>query len=320
VDNLILNKIGFSEYDSKDFYQEQIVLRDGRPVNFWIHEPSGHGILDNNIWVDENFYEEQYRQEFSSNGNGKKQQCEEHLRLYDSLNARQFELFKQFLTKDSKCLEIGGSFGGIASKVCDFGVKKYHVVEPNKEDALFVESNCPSAKVFNSTFDKAQLEKNYYDIIVAFDVVEHVPSPGNFLKKCHSLLKPGGRLVIAVPNHNDVLLTNYECNEYKNFYYHKAHINYFTSKSICDLCELAGFDGRAKSFLDYSFFNHVYWHQNNKPMATAEKAFVGEIISNNDALSNKINNFYKRVELEYENLINENMAGGALIFSGVKNG
>ena len=235
------------------------------------------------------------------------------------MNARQFELFKQFLTKDSKCLEIGGSFGGIASKVCDFGVKKYHVVEPNKEDTLFVESNCPSAKVFNSTFDKAQLEKNYYDIIVAFDVVEHVPSPGNFLKKCHSLLKPGGRLVIAVPNHNDVLLTNYECNEYKNFYYHKAHINYFTSKSICDLCELAGFDGRAKSFLDYSFFNHVYWYQNNRPMGSAEKAFIGEVINNDDSLSNKINDFYKKVELEYEKLINENMAGGALIFSGVKN-
>lgn len=319
MDELTLNKIGFSEYDSKDFYQKQIVLRDGRCVNFWIHEPSGHGILDNNVWVDENFYEEQYRQEFSSNSHGKKQECEEHLRLYDSLNNRQFELFKQFLTKDSKCLEIGGSFGGIASKVCDFGVNEYHIVEPNKEDAQFVANSYPDTKVFNSAFDQAQLEENFYDIIVAFDVIEHVPSPGQFLKKCYSLLKPGARLVIAMPNHNDVLLTNYPCSEYKNFYYHKAHINYFTSKSILDLCELTGFEGHVKSFLDYSFFNHVFWYQNNKPMGSAEKAFVGNIIKNNDSLSDKINNFYKKVELEYEQLINENMAGGALIFNGVKN-
>jgi SAM-dependent methyltransferase len=318
MDESTLNKIGFSEYDSKDFYQKQVILRDGRHVNFWVHGPSGHGVLDNSVWVGESFYEEQYRQEFSSNSDGKKQECEEHLRLYDSLNTRQFELFKKFLTKDSKYLEIGGSFGGIASKVYEFGVNECHVVEPNKEDAQFVESNCSDAKVFNSVFDKVQLEKGFYDIIVAFDVVEHVPSPGQFLKKCYSLLKPGGRLVIAVPNHNDVLLTSYQCNGYKNFYYHKAHINYFTSKSILDLCELAGFDGHVESFLDYSFFNHVFWHQNNRPMVTAEKAFVGDVIKNNDSLSDKINNFYKKVELEYEQLINENMAGGALIFSGVK--
>jgi hypothetical protein len=55
-------------------------------------------------------------------------------------------------------------------------------------------------------------------------------------------------------------------------------------------------------------------------MGSAEKAFVGDVIKNNDSLSDKINNFYKKVEFEYEQLINENMGGGALIFSGVKSG
>ena len=44
-----------------------------------------------------------------------------------------------------------------------------------------------------------------------------------------------------------------------------------------------------------------------------------QIINKDDALSEKINKFYRDVEMEYENLINDNLAGGALIFNGVKN-
>ena len=124
--------------------------------------------------------------------------------------------------------------------------------------------------------------------------------------------------MIAVPNHNDVLLTNYISDKYKKFYYHKAHINYFTPNSIKDLCVSSGFEGQVKSFLDYSFFNHVYWYQNNKPMASGDTAFIGKVVEGDDGFSNKINEFYKNTELEYEKLINENMAGGALIFTGIK--
>ena len=54
-------------------------------------------------------------------------------------------------------------------------------------------------------------------------------------------------------------------------------------------------------------------------MGTSEDAFISKVINKNDTLSKKINNFYKSIELEYEKLINDNLAGGALIFNGVKN-
>jgi len=315
----LLSEIGFVNYNLNDFYKKSITLRDGRDTNLWVHKLSGHGILDKSLWPKEDFYTEEYRTQFSSNSDGKKQKCEEHIRVQKNLNTRQFELFNKFLTEDTKYLEIGCSFGGVTSQVYNFGVDECHVVEPNVEDTNFVKENCKNVKVFNSTFEDVGLNENYYDIIVAFDVVEHVYSPGNFLKKCYSLLRNGGRLVIAVPNHNDVLLANYECDKYKKFYYHKAHINYFTSNSIKDLCKLNGVYGQVKSFLDYSFFNHVFWYQNNNPMVSGDTAFIGKVIDSNDTFSNKINEFYKNTELEYEKLINENMAGGALIFNGVKN-
>jgi SAM-dependent methyltransferase len=39
-----------------------------------------------------------------------------------------------------------------------------------------------------------------YDNIAMFHVLEHVPDPSRLIRKCFSLLNPGGRLFIAVPN------------------------------------------------------------------------------------------------------------------------
>ena len=318
MNNINLSEIGFLNYDLKDFHKKSIILRDGRDAKLWVHKPSGHGILDRNLWEKEDFYEREYRNQFSSNIDGKKQECEEHLKVQNNLNTKQFELFKKFLNKDTKYLEIGCSFGGIVSKVCDYGVKECHVIEPNIEDSNFIKNRYNNVKVFNSLFEDANLEENYYDIIVAFDVLEHVYSPGNFLKKCCFLLKNSGILIIAVPNHNDVLLTTYRSNEYKKFYYHKSHINYFTSSSIKDLCNINGFSGEVESYLDYSFFNHIFWYQNNSPMKSGSTAFIGKVIDSNDIFSEKINKFYKDMESKYEKLINKNIAGGALIFKGMK--
>ena len=39
-----------------------------------------------------------------------------------------------------------------------------------------------------------------YDAICSFQVLEHVPSPATFLNACCALLRPGGRLLLGVPN------------------------------------------------------------------------------------------------------------------------
>ena len=308
----LLHNLGF-DYDVDDFTLKPITLRDGDSAVLWVHEPTGHGILASEFWVEEDFYSEKYRDEFSADSEGKRKKSEEHFHIYKELNDRQFNLFKDRLTGETKYLEIGCAHGGIVSRVNDFGVKECQVVEPNIQDSDFVKYKNPNVIVHNSILKDADLPKDYFDIIVAFDVVEHDFQPKNFLKKCFDLLNKNGILVIAIPNHDDVLLTQYDCKEYQKFYYHKAHINYFTKQSIVDLCQSVGFAGYVDSFLDYSFFNHVHWQQNNKPMSSADKAFVSDVTKNE-----VINEFYKRVEKEYEDLINSKMLGGALIYTGVK--
>lgn len=67
----------------------------------------------------------------------------------------------------------------------------------------------------------------------------------------------------------------------------------------------------------YPFFNHVWWHQNHKPQSSAVTALSTPVPTDgNTPTQIAINDFYKKVEKDYETLINANMLGDCLIFQG----
>ena len=128
----------------------------------------------------------------------------------------------------------------------------------------------------------------------------------------------GGFINIEVPNHDDVIL-RYNTDRYKDFYYHKAHIHYFTDKSLNDICSMAGFDGSVSSFLYYPFFNHVFWLQNNKPQNSAKLSLhTPSPTDGKNEIDVELNNFYSEVEDRYDKLINKHTLGDCLVFKGQK--
>ena len=46
----------------------------------------------------------------------------------------------------------------------------------------------------------AELPIDPVEVIVAGEIIEHLEAPGTFLRACHELVKPGGRLVVTTPN------------------------------------------------------------------------------------------------------------------------
>src|SRR5690606_18745913 len=47
-----------------------------------------------------------------------------------------------------------------------------------------------------------------YDVVCAFQVLEHVPSPREFLQSARSCLREGGKLIIAVPSEDSFARIN----------------------------------------------------------------------------------------------------------------
>ena len=50
--------------------------------------------------------------------------------------------------------------------------------------------------------DLAKIESNSYDVVSCLEVIEHVPDPGQLIKACADLLKPGGHMFLSTLNRN----------------------------------------------------------------------------------------------------------------------
>jgi SAM-dependent methyltransferase len=56
------------------------------------------------------------------------------------------------------------------------------------------------------------LPSGYFDVITLWHVLEHVHDLSGYMKRFRAILKPGGRLIIAVPNHTSADANKYGTN------------------------------------------------------------------------------------------------------------
>ncbi len=55
-------------------------------------------------------------------------------------------------------------------------------------------------RVFDLNSERWPLEDDWYDMVVASHVVEHLESLINFMNEAHRIIKPGGKIYIETPN------------------------------------------------------------------------------------------------------------------------
>jgi 2-polyprenyl-3-methyl-5-hydroxy-6-metoxy-1,4-benzoquinol methylase len=79
-----------------------------------------------------------------------------------------------------------------------------------------------------------------YDTITAFDVLEHVLNPIEFLSSVHQLLLPNGRLVLTLPNQNSLIRKLMGKRWF--FYIPEEHLHYFNPSNLRQLLQTLGFE------------------------------------------------------------------------------
>jgi SAM-dependent methyltransferase len=105
-------------------------------------------------------------------------------------------------TSGGRLLDVGagiGTFPAFAREVAGFEVKATEI----SRDAVRLAEDLYGLSMFHGQLEDLPIQDGEFDVITLWHVLEHAPSPSSLLRRCHSALRPGGRIFVAVPNDDD---------------------------------------------------------------------------------------------------------------------
>lgn len=172
----------------------------------------------------------------------------------DSLNESITKLI--FPTKDKKILDIGCGVGGYIHFIKDYkefvGIDLSEVAmsESNK-----IFGNMPGVRYIPMDAKNLKFDDNYFDIVIAKEVIEHLPEPQKGIEEVFRVLKPGGLCIVTSPNRDSLhlrvnrILGNYD------FKCSFDHIKEFTFQESVKMLVDEGFTIKDTT----GVFLHPYW-------------------------------------------------------------
>lgn len=121
--------------------------------------------------------------------------CQRRSALYYEEDKHEYSFARRFVGPGSDVLEVGSGKGAFASRI---NPRSYVGLELSREAVRMAGER--GVRVLDELVEEhARTHSGYYDIVCAFQVLEHVPHPDSFLGACVECLKPGGVLIIGVP-------------------------------------------------------------------------------------------------------------------------
>jgi 2-polyprenyl-3-methyl-5-hydroxy-6-metoxy-1,4-benzoquinol methylase len=180
-------------------------------------------------------------------------------------------------------LEVGAGTGAFANSMSKKGWK-VTALEP---DAASRQKALENYDINLLPIEElSHLEPAKYEVITLWHVLEHVHDLNAYMKTFHSLLKPNGRLIIAVPNH-----TSYDAGFYKNYwaaYDVPRHLYHFSPLSMHYLAKKHKMSivQKLPMWFDSFYVSLLSEKYKQSGMIGMMRAFFVGCISNLTALSN----------------------------------
>lgn len=151
--------------------------------------------------------------------------------------ARIMSLCEKFNVPTECLIEVGAGFGTFCQEVMD--TKKFKKVVAVEPSASLAEScRARGIEVIESAIEDVKELDVPPNVIVSFEVIEHLFNPGFFLKSCHRLLAPNSIIAVTCPNFKgfDIATLGLTSDSID-----AEHINLFNPKAIRILFERSGF-------------------------------------------------------------------------------
>lgn len=155
-----------------------------------------------------------------------------------------------------------------------------------------------------------------FDLAICIDSLDHMPDPLDQLRALWRALRPGGTLYLEVPNEADALglhLPEPARQAYKTFFWHRAHLFYFSRLTISAMLEAAGFQVEISCRHNYSLKNHLNWYFLGRPQSSFYEGTTGiGLYPGDGAFEQGMNALFREMEPRFKALLAETFTGDAL--------
>lgn len=135
-----------------------------------------------------------------------------------------------------KILDVGCFCGVFLSAAKDNGWDCYGV-EPLVMPAIYARARF-GLKVVTDTLRENTYPTDFFDVVTAFQVFEHLVHPEKEIDKLHKFIEPGGLLLIEVPNIETITVKILRA---KHRHFVQDHVSFFSADTLGKLLEQRGF-------------------------------------------------------------------------------
>lgn len=216
--------------------------------------------------------------------------------------------FAMELKGDETVLDLGCSTGHFLDMIKDKAEKVYgHDLSVREVEFC---RNVLNLDVSDMPLNE-RFEARSFDYITMIFVLEHIATPLEFLKMLKTFLKPGGKLVIVIPNIQDALVSFYDISEFTAFYYCIEHLYYYSPKTLTALLNKAGFKVDSIEVVqEYPVANHINWAYKRTPSDTlAARDGLPDIPLAASAPLDKWKALWENIDLQYQGFLKDNGYG-----------
>lgn len=168
------------------------------------------------------------------------------------------ELVKQ--PKDVKSIcDLGCGNGHVSGRLASLG---YQVtgIDASRSGIQVARRAYPQVNFIEAYIDpnlRESIDGNF-DLVISSDVIEHLYRPSDLLEAAHSLLKPGGHVLVGTPYHgylkNLVIAATGKMDAHFSALHEGGHIKFFSVKTLSQLMSSHGFTD-----LSFSFYGRAPW-------------------------------------------------------------
>lgn len=160
--------------------------------------------------------------------------------LVHFVGSRHARFLARFVPPDGRVLDVGCGRGTALSKLADRGLQ-VHGIEMSAAAAAGAD---PRAQIqIVPRLQDAGYPDDFFDLVIIWHVLEHMPDPRGTLEEIRRILRPKGKLVVAVPNYS-----SWQARWSGPAWFHldqPRHLFHFPAAGLRRLLESCGFECRS---------------------------------------------------------------------------